>query len=126
MEGHLSYADVRPYTVPTALGRLTGPASGVVRLARRLDWSPKHEYDLERDEDLRLLYETVIREAMNPEDLGRYLNATVLLRVWTRLWLPSQVRQLWEARFPELTAACVALMNGSPARQVGADRSHRA
>lgn len=105
MEGRLRYADARPFVVPDALEELVGPTSGVVELPTRLAWSGLREYDLTDERQLGLLYETVIREAMNATDLGRYLNVALLYRVWPRLWLPVNIRQAWERRFPALTRA---------------------
>jgi hypothetical protein len=97
----LRYADVRPYAVPDTLGELAGPASGVVELPAHLAWSGLRVYDLGDERQLGLLYETVIRESMDIADVGRYLNAAVLVRVW----LPVRVRRAWEQRFPSLTQA---------------------
>jgi hypothetical protein len=51
------------------------------------------------------MYERVIREAMDPEDLRRYLHGETLRAVWHRIFLPRPVRALWESRFPALRAA---------------------
>lgn len=47
----------------------------------------------------------VIREATRTEDLRAYLNDGVFRRVWSKLFLPAQVRVRWEPRFPELIRA---------------------
>jgi hypothetical protein len=99
------YADVRPYTVPASLGELTGPTRGVVELPHRLDWSEQRRYDLTDPAELGLMYERVIRESMTVADLRAYLNGTVLRQVWRRLFLPRQVRALWETRFGDLRGA---------------------
>jgi hypothetical protein len=91
--------------VPNSLGELVGPASGVVELPTHLAWSGLRVYDLGDEQQLGLLYETVIRESMDIADVARYLNAAVLRRVWLRLWLPARVRRAWEQRFPSLTQA---------------------
>ena len=64
-----------------------------------LNWTPKTSYDLSDDVDLRMLYETVIREAA-PRG-SECLNVPLLARVWPRLWLPRRVRMAWESRFPD-------------------------
>jgi hypothetical protein len=48
-------------------------------------------------------YESVVREgsARQQEEL---LNADLLRRVWPQLRLPRRCRDLWQTRFPELTA----------------------
>jgi hypothetical protein len=45
------------------------------------------------------MYEVVIRESMNVEDLRSYLDGATLRMVWRQLWLPRKVRRLWEGRF---------------------------
>ena len=50
------------------------------------------------------MYERVIREATQVDDLHSYLNEAVLRRVW-RLFLPQNVRRSWEQRFPDLWLA---------------------
>lgn len=104
VEGHLTYGDIRPYVLPDALDELTGAASGVVELPSRLDWGPKGSYDLSKEPDLRRFYQIVIREAVRVEDLNKFLNASVLRRIWRELWLPGRVRLLWQGKFPELAA----------------------
>ncbi|MDW4911035.1 hypothetical protein RB628_38420 [Streptomyces sp. ADMS] len=102
METRVRYAEIRPYTVPETLDELVGPTDGVVVLPTALDWTPKSAYDLSDDVDLRMLYETVIREAMHVEELRQFLDRVLLSAVWQRLWLPPRVRLMWEGRFPEL------------------------
>jgi hypothetical protein len=94
-----------PYVVPDSLAELTGPNAGVVELPRHLDWSEQHVYDLGKPGDRGLMYERVIRESTNQVDLARYLDRGVLIAIWKHLWLPVQVRRLWEARFVELARA---------------------
>jgi excisionase family DNA binding protein len=100
------YADHRPYPDPPArLADLTGPTSGVVELPITIDWGPRRRYDLGTDADRRIVYERVLREAGDAEEVGRYVNGAILVDVWSRLWLPQRVRRTWEQRFPELTHA---------------------
>ena len=100
------YADHRPYPDPPArLADLNGPTSGVVELPITIDWVPRRRYDLGTDADRRIVYERVLREAGDAEEVGRYVNGAVLIEVWPRLFLPRRVRQRWEERFPELTPA---------------------
>jgi hypothetical protein len=42
-------------------------------------------------------------EAIRPADLHAYLDRETLLRLWSFLWLPGDLRQAWEERFPELS-----------------------
>jgi hypothetical protein len=51
------------------------------------------------------LYETVLREATRPGDLAAYLDGSVLVRIWPRLFLPRGVRRAWEDAHPVLRAA---------------------
>jgi hypothetical protein len=98
------YADQRPYAVVTSLADLHGPTGGTVVLGRRLDWSGRARFDLANPRRLVSMYETVLREATSPDDLTRWLDGPTLVRLWTELVLPPQVRQLWEGRFPQLAA----------------------
>jgi hypothetical protein len=97
-----SYGSIRPYTVAEDLADLAGPEHGVVVLPLRMDWSQQRRYDLEADGDRRLLYETVLNEALHPNDLYELLSGELLVLLWPMLWLPARVRDLWEARFPQL------------------------
>lgn len=99
------YADQQPYVVADLLENLRGPTSGVVSLDRRLDWSGRARYDLGSPRRLASMYETVLREAATPDDLAQWLDGATLLRLWPSLVLPPQVRQLWEARVPDLASA---------------------
>jgi hypothetical protein len=76
--------------------------AGEVVLPAVLDWTPKRVYDLSDDVDVRMLYETVVREAMHVEELRDLLNPALLAAVWQRLWLPPRARLMWEGRFPQL------------------------
>jgi len=103
MNARVRYAEHRPYVLPERLEELTGPTGGTVSLPVHLDWSGgRRTYDLEDSAELCVLYERVIREALTVEDLGRYLDAKTLSRVWQHLYLPARVRQEWERRFPPL------------------------
>lgn len=99
-----SYADLRPHVVVDDLESLHGPTDSVVELPLRMDWSPKRRYDLADDGDRRLLYERALNEALRIEDLRTFLNGDLLVELWPRLWLPQQVRALWEERFGQLAS----------------------
>ncbi len=94
----------RPYVLPESLESLAGPAGGVVRLPRHLAWSGSAVYDLDSPGRVVDLYRTVIIEAASPEDLRAYLDARTLRRLWSYLWLPPAVRQMWQVRFADLAA----------------------
>ncbi len=96
------YEDGRPYTAPDSLEELTGPTTGVVELPLRLDWSEQGQYDLSNTQERNLMYERVIRESMQVDDLRTFLHGPTLHRVWRQLWLPHKARVLWESRFQSL------------------------
>lgn len=108
MEQRPRYGVHRPYMVVNRLSDLVGPRHGVLELPLRMDWSQQRRYDLDRDGDRRLLYETVLNEALHPEDLHGVLNGKLLVDLWPSPWLPRRIRELWESRFPELSARRVA------------------
>ncbi|MEO3855309.1 hypothetical protein [Acrocarpospora sp. B8E8] len=105
MDTRSRYATARKYLTPDDLSELTGPSEGIVKLPIHLDWSEQGIYDLSDDRQTGLMYERVIREAASVDDLRIYLNAATLCRLWGRLYLPIQARQVWEARFRALTRA---------------------
>jgi hypothetical protein len=92
-----------------SLADLHGPAEGTVELPLWLFWScPGHTFDL-ADRDMRQwLYQTVLREASQVEDLARYLDRDILIALWPELYLPRGVRQAWEDRHPVLCAVGAA------------------
>lgn len=102
----IRYADHRPYPDPPArLADLAGPTDGLIELPLSIYWGPKRSYDMSTDGDRRAVYETVLREAADAAEVGQYVNGVLLVQLWPRLWLPSRIRQCWEARFSELRAA---------------------
>lgn len=98
----LLYADVRPYTVATALTDLDGPTFGKVELPSWIAWGPRRVYDLADCADQCRLYEIVLHEAADPTELATFVNGALLRELWPDLWLPRQLRERWEATFPEL------------------------
>jgi hypothetical protein len=99
------YQDQRHYIVVSTLDELDGPVVGQVALDAWLDWSGSPRYDLGDSGDVIVMYQTVLNDAQQPDDLRRWLNAGVLRRLWPSLWLPLRLRSLWEGRFPELAQA---------------------
>jgi hypothetical protein len=95
----------RPALVAATLEELDGPEGGVVELSQRLMWSPNRTFDLDRHDSLLWMYENVLREAIRHEELRKWINHRVLVRIWPELNLPRGVRQAWEARYPQLRAA---------------------
>jgi hypothetical protein len=94
----------RGVLVATDLADLRGPVSGTVELPLRLFWCPDRTFDLDDPAMLRWMYQTVLREAVHPEELTTYLNGQMLAAVWRDLFLPLGVRQAWEERHPVLCA----------------------
>ena len=80
-------------------------SAGVVTLPRHLDWSGAADYDLDSPGRIVDLYRTVLIEATKPDDLHGFLDRTLLARLWPALWLPPDLRRMWEERFPELKRA---------------------
>jgi hypothetical protein len=103
--GYASYGDRKPYVVAERLADLRGPTTGTVSLPPHLDWSGSATYDLDKPARLASLYRTVLNEAASTDDLRTWLDGRTLARLWPTLWLPPQVRRLWESRFPELASA---------------------
>jgi hypothetical protein len=102
----------RSACVIASLKDLHGPAAGTVTLPLRLYWSgPSPVFDLGDGWDLEWLYETVLVEAIDADELAAYLNEDLLIRQWPGLYLPKGVRRAWEERHPVLArrrAAAVA------------------
>lgn len=92
----------RPAVVTATLDELRGPEHGVVELPLRLMWNPDRRFDLDDLDELLWLYENVLREAVRPAEVRRWINGRVLPRVWGDLNLPRGVRQAWEIRHPGL------------------------
>ena len=99
------YSDQRAYVTVDDLAELTGPTSGRVTLDTRLDWSGSPVYDLDKTGDAVAMYQTVLNEASGVEDLRRWLNGALVVRLWRLMWLPPRLRRLWEIRFPQLATA---------------------
>src|SRR5689334_14993804 len=104
MQSRVAYL-ARPPVVVGSLGELAGPAAGTVTLPQRLMWCPDRTFDLGRPDELLWMYENVLREAAAPEELRRWINGRLLLRLWPVLNLPRAVRVAWEARHARLRVA---------------------
>ena len=99
----------RRAVVVASLADLRGPAEGTVEQPIWLFWSnPDHTFDLGDKDMRRWLYQTVLREAGQPEDLAAYLDGDTLVALWPELFLPPGVRQAWEDQHPVLRAAAAA------------------
>ena len=102
--GQGSYGDRKPYVVAERLDDLRGPTEGTVNLPQHLDWSGNASYDLDKPTRLASMYRTVLNEASSVDDLRTWVDGQLLAQMWPTLWLPPQLRRLWEGRFPELAS----------------------
>jgi hypothetical protein len=94
---------IRPAVRPETLEDLRGPASGVVELPVRLYWSAgSRSFDLTNRYEAADMYEAVLDAASSREDLVRYLDADLLVRVWPVLGMSRAKRAAWESQFPVL------------------------
>ncbi|WP_166352570.1 hypothetical protein [Phytoactinopolyspora limicola] len=93
----------RPYVAADSLDELRGPTNGEFTLPRRLDWGPARPFDLSNERHLVIMYETVLNEARDINDLRSFVNGHSLVRLWPSLTLPPEVRTPWAERIPELS-----------------------
>jgi hypothetical protein len=99
----------RPGRLALVIGDLTelrGPVAGVIELPHRMVWLPPEDrrFDLADSYDLTRVYEIVLREAVQFDELRDWLDAGMLARLWPQLFLPRGVRLAWEQRHPQLTS----------------------
>jgi hypothetical protein len=95
--------------VVTDLATLRGPEGGITELPLHLYWSSDDRtFDLDRPGMRRWMYQIVLRQAVRPEDLTRYLDRGTLITLWPELYLPRGVRQAWEEHHPVLRRAAAA------------------
>jgi hypothetical protein len=93
-------APVRPASLPADLAELRSPLTGMVQLPLGVYASgqaPARGFDMTNEAERIELYEIVLTDG-TAEDVCRYVNREELLRLWTRLWLPPHIRQVWEPR----------------------------
>lgn len=86
----------RQPVVVADLALLRGPLTGVWKLPRTLDSSARQSRDLADPLVRQLTYEVVLREAGNEPEVTDWVDRDELLRLWSRLYLPRQVRAGWE------------------------------
>lgn len=92
----------RPVAVPDDLGSSREHETGVVELPLHIRWSGPHRvYDLGDPDDMRRVYEQVLREGTE-EDVRRFVDLGRLLEVWDDLVLPRHVRRAWAERLDAL------------------------
>ena len=101
-DGYASYGSHKQYVVAERLDDLRGQTEGTVNLPQHLDWSGNASYDLDKPARLASMYRTVLNEASSTDDLRAWIDGRLLVQLWPTLWLPPQLRRLWESRFPEL------------------------
>ncbi len=96
------FRDIRPYYAPERWSDLCGPAAGSLRLPMTVFWrAPDRQFSLDDEVELAEAYRFLVVEGDETEQ-GTLLNPDLLQAVWSRLVLPTRVRELWEARFPHL------------------------
>ncbi|MEO3777564.1 hypothetical protein ABGB16_12105 [Micromonospora sp. B11E3] len=98
----------RPAVVVSDLHELRGPTGGVVELPHRLFWQPDRHVDLDIPGLLAWMYETVLTEAVRPDELRTWLHGPTLVRLWPQLHLPRGVRRAWEDRHSVLRSRDIA------------------
>ncbi|SCL45542.1 hypothetical protein [Micromonospora peucetia] len=101
----------RPGRLPVVasdLGELRGPTSGTIELPHRLFWQADRRVDLDAPGLLTWMYETVLTEAVQVDELRAWLHGPTLTRLWPQLYLPRGVRHAWEQRHPVLRARGIA------------------
>lgn len=88
--------DGRPVSVPDDVDDPSiEKASGIVKLPAHIQWSgPKRTYDLSDVQQLRRMYEQVLREGLEG-DVRRFIDVDLLLEHWDELVLPPRVRRAW-------------------------------
>ncbi|KMO94106.1 hypothetical protein [Streptomyces roseus] len=91
--------------LPASLDELAGPSHGVVELPLHVAWSGLRAYDLDRPRQRMSLYRTVLAEGQR-DDLVALLDSGLLTEQWPvlRTLVSRHIRQVWEERFPRLTA----------------------
>ncbi|QDQ16743.1 hypothetical protein FH965_35420 [Streptomyces spectabilis] len=91
--------------LPAQLEDLAGPAHGTVDLPLHVVWSGLRSFGLERPRLRMSLYRTVLAEGLR-QDVVTYLNRDLLLTQWPalRTLISRPIRDVWEARFPDLPA----------------------
>ncbi|MGW5667705.1 hypothetical protein [Micromonospora sp. NPDC003776] len=98
----------RRAVVVADLDQMRGPTSGVIELPHRLFWQPDRHVNLDAPGLLAWMYETVLTEAVHPDELHTWLHGPTLVRLWSQLYLPRGVRRAWEDRHPVLRSRGVA------------------
>lgn len=94
--GSLPAHDARPVAIPDDVDDPSiAKAARVVELPLNVRWShPRRSYDLSDPQQLRRVYEQVLREGTD-EDVRRYVDVDRLIAEWDRLVLPRGVRRAW-------------------------------
>lgn len=92
--------------LPSRLEDLRGPAHGMVDLPLHVVWSGRRSFEVDALRPRMGLYRTVLAEGQQ-QDVVDFLNRDLLIAQWPvlRTLISRLVRDVWEERFPELTAA---------------------
>lgn len=103
-EQRVFFHHLKPYAVPDSLDELHGRSSGWVELSHSLYWAPgPRRFNLDDAFGVKRVYVSALAEG-TLADVQALVNADRLVEVWDDLFLPTRVRNLWEAHFPELAA----------------------
>ncbi|MBK4120915.1 transcriptional regulator [Kocuria rhizophila] len=103
-EQRVFFHHLKPYAVPDSLDELHGPSSGWVELSHSLYWAPgPRRFNLDDDYGIWRVYVSALAEG-TLADVQALVNTNRLMEIWNELVLPTRVRDLWEAQFPELAA----------------------
>ncbi|MFI8003744.1 transcriptional regulator [Streptomyces sp. NPDC086010] len=95
--------------MPAALSELVGPEHGTVSLPLHLAWSGLTTFDLDQPR-LRMSYYRIVLAEGQHDDLVRFLNRSLLVRLWPtlRTLISRDVREVWEQSFNELAHSAQA------------------
>lgn len=91
----------QPPPVPDSLEDLRAPLEPT-ELPLELYWGPKRVFRPDNWGELQFMYHTVITEALEEDQLHRYLNRDMLIALWGGLPIGPRYRAAWEEKFPLL------------------------
>ena len=86
----------RPVEIPDDLSDgSVAPERGRVKLPKRLAWSGQGDFDLDDRRDRMYVYQLVMTEGTS-DDVRRYIDLGLLLKMWHDMWLSPYVRERWD------------------------------
>lgn len=92
--------------MPDTLDELHGQSIGVLEIPHHMSAGHRSTrcFDLADPAQQRLAYQRVLCSAASCAELDELINAAILRRIWAHLHLPTQVREAWHEKHPELAA----------------------